>query len=423
LGAVYGPELARAAGQGAWALPVGLPVGLLLGAAAAPRWRRWAPVLLALIGVAGPILRATRPARSAPEAAPVTAPLLLITVDTVRSDDGLLDDPGFAPEAGVWRTDEAVAAAPWTLPALLSLVWAAPVAEHLGGLMGPLGPTLPVGDRPPPVRRGGLALLSNPYLEAQRGFGDRVERLLHVHDAREPLTLVQNLDGAWARHTGAPPRRASGADAAVEAAAIRALQQGQPFVWAHLLAPHEHRRGCVGAPAVGDCAEAAVRARHAALVAETRDRVLRIMAADPDRISVVVGDHGEAFGEGGLQGHGLSFQDVELLVPLAIRIPGAFGGRLRGPVAVAELGGWIHGALDGRPMPPGAPILPAKEGSVRVAGLRTGAGEAARRVGPGRTLPEPELPVDGPVPALDAETLQQLRWLGYMDGVVGADAR
>lgn len=418
LGAIYGPELARAAGAPAAALSLGLPLGLLLGALAWPRARRGLPLALALLGAAGPALRAAQGAPGAPATAPALRPLLLITVDTVRGDDGLLDDPAFAPEAGVWRTDAAVAAAPWTLPALLSLLWAAPVAEHRGGLVGPLGPTLPVGGRPPPVRKGGLALLSNPYLRAERGFGDRVERLLHVDHAREPLTLVQNIDGAWARAAGGRPRRAEAGDAAVERAAIAALRAGQPFVWAHLLAPHEHRRGCVGAAAEGRCAEAAVRARHAALVDETRARLLRILAADPDRISVVVGDHGEAFGEGGLHGHGLSFQDAELLVPLAIRLPGAPGGPLPGPVAVAELGGWLQVAMDGAPLPAGAPLPPARGAAVPVAGLRRGGGAAARWVGPGRVEPEPTLPVDGPAPVIDGATRRALELLGYIDGEV-----
>ncbi len=420
LGLVLGPELCRAGGAPGLALGLGLVGGAALAALA------WAPgpvvgLALAALGAAGPALRERAAPRWAPEQGAPTQPVLLITVDTVREDDGLLDDPGFGPEAGVWRYTEAVAAAPWTLPAVLSLLIGEPVRAHRGGLVVAGGHSLAAPARWGQGRRraGSLALLSNPYLRPGIGIERRFAQIEHTDDGRVPLVLAHNLRGAGARWRGERPPASVNPDARIEAAATAALQAGVPFVWVHLLGPHEHRRPCVGRLDVRDCAPAAVRDRHAALVREARDRALRLLAADPDRLAVVVADHGEAFGEGGHQGHGLALQDAELRVPLAVRVPGAFGGVVRAPVATTSVIGLVEATLDGAPLPKAAPLAPAPSGRVEVAGLRRGADAAAVRLAGGRY--EAQAPVE-PGPdrwAPDAETAAALEALGYLAPAAG----
>ena len=68
------------------------------------------------------------------------------------------------------------------------------------------------------------------------------------------------------------------------------------------------------------------------------DALERAGRAD-DTIVVVTSDHGEAFGEHGLAGHGLDLHDEALLVPLVLRAPGriAPGGELDGQSGLVDL--------------------------------------------------------------------------------------
>ena len=110
---VWGPRAAREAGWPSWvgAAPAAVIAAAPVGAAVG---------LSAVGGALLPALR-TRPG-PAPvgEAGPDRPDILLITVDTARADAGLT--AGMTPDAG-WRAfDLAVAAAPWTLPSMLSLM-------------------------------------------------------------------------------------------------------------------------------------------------------------------------------------------------------------------------------------------------------------------------------------------------------------
>jgi arylsulfatase A-like enzyme len=52
---------------------------------------------------------------------------------------------------------------------------------------------------------------------------------------------------------------------------------------------------------------------------------------------IVVGDHGEALGEGGRRGHGRSLADAEVRVPLVVCGPGVRAARVESPVSVLDL--------------------------------------------------------------------------------------
>ena len=72
---------------------------------------------------------------------------------------------------------------------------------------------------------------------------------------------------------------------------------------------------------------------------------------------IVSSDHGEAFGEHGLHGHGNSLYRSELHVPLVVRYPArvAAGARVRAPVTLRDLAATV---LDATGAPPGSRSLP-----------------------------------------------------------------
>ncbi|MDF1702963.1 MAG: sulfatase-like hydrolase/transferase, partial [Planctomycetota bacterium] len=92
---------------------------------------------------------------------------------------------------------------------------------------------------------------------------------------------------------------------------------------------------------------------------------------DDDTILIVTSDHGEAFGEEGLIGHGRGLQDELVRIPLVIRGPAPFrGGKIvRGPFGLIDV---FPTLLDWMGMPPmqeadGRSHLAALEGSQELA--------------------------------------------------------
>jgi membrane-anchored protein YejM (alkaline phosphatase superfamily) len=75
-----------------------------------------------------------------------------------------------------------------------------------------------------------------------------------------------------------------------------------------------------------------------------------------EALIVVVGDHGEAFFEGGNYGHGFSFTDPVLEVPLLIRFPQGAPGLFESPRLITErtlhtdVIGWVARYLNGAPL-------------------------------------------------------------------------
>lgn len=256
--------------------------------------------------------------------------ILLLTVDTVRADAALLDRP----EAGWQRYEQAVAASPWTLPSMLSLMSGLPVREHGGGL--PLddapGFTRVVDDTPwlPELLQGEgyrtAAVISNPHLRASEGFTRGFDLVLHHDDAREPHVLLHALDALRLRTSGRVPRVARTRDARVEAASRRLLAAepgGAPrLLWVHLLGPHEYARDVALPPAgwkPGVDDPQVLRAAYAVNVAAAAERVRRLAGQAPDWTVAVTSDHGEELGEAGRFGHGHALDDRLLHVPLLIR--------------------------------------------------------------------------------------------------------
>ncbi len=152
--------------------------------------------------------------------------------------------------------------------------------------------------------------------------------------------------------------------------------------------------------------------RYAAAVSETRHRLLRLVAAAPEHLVVILADHGEAFGELGVWGHGHQLQDAELHVPLAIRIPGEIGRIHPEVIGTAEVGAWILRLQAGELAHPVS--APDGSGSAEVAGARGAAGLRAVRNADGRYLPLPAFRA-GPPLELSDEEADRLRAFGYLD--------
>jgi hypothetical protein len=113
---------------------------------------------------------------------------------------------------------------------------------------------------------------------------------------------------------------------------------------------------------------------YRATVRDTDDRFaallsrLRALGRYQDALVVLVGDHGEEFGEHGDVSHGRTLYQEQLHVPLAIKLPGGAGGgvRIGTPVSTADVAGTLLAELGvtagaGRtlPLPGGEPAPPA----------------------------------------------------------------
>ena len=406
---VWGPEAARAGDRAvAWGLLPALLFGLL-----GLRWPRLALLCFALGGAATPLARPSPETQAAPISSESRRPdLLLITLDTVRADA-----MGSAP-AGWSAAGVAVAPAPWTLPSLHALMVGQPVEAQGAGLpvaggyqARPAG-LLGLPERLQAAGYATTAILSNPHLRRDNGFARGFDRFLHSDEAREPFVLLHNLDGLRARLGGGLERRRIRRDACAEVVAIDVLSEPSAaprFVWVHLLGPHEYGRA-LEAPlpgwVPGTQDPRVLRAAYAQAVAAGRARALRIAAAAPGAVAVITADHGEAFGEGGRQGHGSALDAAQLEVPL-------WGRGLDLGCAVARLDGLAAHLLGAVGLPAEGPALCAAE--VPVAGLRRDRRAVALRSADGRYVAVARDLPPGPAEALDPDTRDALRAIGYIE--------
>lgn len=315
---IWGPELAREA-----ALWVGLGAIPALALLAVGWWRPRVAVVACLLGAlpwaaAGPALATCGACQD----------VVLVTVDTVRADAGLLAAAGA--DNDEWRTGRAIAAAPWTPPAMHSIFLGEPVSVHGAGVDSPDG----VSGRAPGAEglvealrtRGyrAAAFVGNPHLRPSAGFARGFSTWSHVARAPAPLLVLRSGRLAlrrWLRRS--PP--STTIDAELIMAARRWLAGSRPgarFLWLHLMGPHAWtREDPRGAPVVDD-SPAARRERYAGHV-EVVGRALRGLWTDvpADALVILMSDHGELLGEDGTWGHGRSLSPVLLETPIAIRGP------------------------------------------------------------------------------------------------------
>ncbi len=287
------------------------------------------------------------------------APVLLVTIDTLRSDAGLLQQAKVTPEEGWWVPEFAVAGGPWTPPAMTSLWMGTSVAEHGGGLDIAGRVTQPRFSWDRAIARQWqthgwttAAMVSNPHLRAAAGFGAGFDVFLHDDDAREPHLVHHVLDATIARLGGGDTTAGASRDIRVVNVAEHWLAQRRAdFTWVHLLEPHEYNKRADSA--------------YAAAVARTAQQLRRLLDAAPQHTIVIIGDHGESLGEEGRLGHGRHLAPEVLKVPVAIRQPGS-PGTSTGPVAATDIGAW----LQARAQSPDVPLPTPVSTVVPVAGVR-----------------------------------------------------
>lgn len=140
--------------------------------------------------------------------------------------------------------------------------------------------------------------------------------------------------------------------------AIAALRHahGPLFLWAHYLDPHAPYVREGGDLTTGDPSSsygAEVRRTDAAIA-----RLAQALAARPDAartLLFVTADHGEAFGEHGLDGHGLDLHEELLRVPMIAWTAGqnhrALGDRFL-PASTTEVADYLTRLFTGDPPPP-----------------------------------------------------------------------
>ena len=285
--------------------------------------------------------RQVEPERSAGitgAAARSRAPIVLITVDTLRADRlgaygstrGLTPAMDALAASGI-RFDAAIAQVPLTLPSHATILTGAHPARHGvrtndGFRLPPSTPFLPellqAGGYPTAAFIGGYPL--NRTTGLARGF-----------DVYDDGFLREAAD---ASAQGPVERRA---DEVVEAALgwLEARPPGEPFfAWLHFFDPHTP----YDAPAAPEAPrvppyDGEVRYTDAA-IGRLVDR-LTARGLLHRIVLVLTADHGESLGEHGERTHGTFLYDATIRVPLIVRLPGAAGaGRTIGaPVETADI--------------------------------------------------------------------------------------
>lgn len=407
------PALLGGALLGLSADRLGLPplVGVVIALPLAALPPRLGLLVACLCAVIPPQLTPRAPALGPPPARRESPPpdLVLITLDTLRADH-----LGALPGEGWWVFDQAISAAPWTLPAMDSLMLGEPVRRHGGGLPTERGYTRPSPTTPTLAERleamgmRTAAFISNPHLRASFGFDRGFQRFDHSDDWEEPHAAWALWGRVGWQALGWPPRLWARRDPLQVDAALQwwaEAGESERFLWVHLMSPHEYRRdSALADPALE--AEDPDRLRRAYAEASARGwaEAIRLIEGLGDETRIVlVADHGESLGEEGRWGHGSALVDPQLHVPLAARGFGA--GRSAGQVAVAALAdALVRGDLSG---------LPAEV--VEVGGHRRDATAFGLRVNGGGVSPRPPpAPAQPPVTPVQGELLEALQAIGYL---------
>ncbi|MFH1277427.1 MAG: sulfatase [Candidatus Eisenbacteria bacterium] len=298
---------------------------------------------------------------------PAAPNILLVVIDTMRADHlgcygyGRPTSPAIDRIAaeGV-RYENAYTSAPWTLPAVASLMTGTRPWEH-GAVNDYLAP------RPDLSTLGGLlgeagyetaAFVSHIYTSRVYGFDAGFDRFEDFRIA-EGYVFDQGLEPRAERVIGEAVRWLEGRD------------RSKPFfLWIHLFDPHweygapEPYRAMFDpdydGPVDGTYRTIERYLEHDSLMAprdlehlialydgEVRyadawiDTLVRRLEKSGDwgrTVAVVTGDHGEEFQEHRSLGHSFTFYDEVLRVPLVFRDPeGPAGAELRTPVGLVDI--------------------------------------------------------------------------------------
>lgn len=267
------------------------------------------------------------------------AELLVVTlVDALRDDHATVEvmPAVLGHFAGGRRYTHAHANAPWTLPSLASAFTATPpldLALPDGTLIAvPDGATTWAGALRAAGFSGG-AVVANYSVHALNGFANGFDTYL-VPDGHGTSTPP---DAVWV---------------VARAREWLAAHDGEPaFLYLHFMDVHEFyrdRHGLGGGQEMRPFAhrerftspeESAALRRLYLAAARHLDRTLApLLASLPRRATtVLLADHGEALGEHGTWGHGLTVYEEALRVPMLLRGPRVPGGDVAQPAQLVDL--------------------------------------------------------------------------------------
>jgi arylsulfatase A-like enzyme len=334
-----------------------------------------AALLVLLTGASKPIAITPAPPRR----------ILLITIDTLRADalscyraqtPGTPALDALAGDSVVFR--QARSAAPWTLPALASVMTGVSPQVHLATGLGGRVP-----DRLTTVA------------EALRRAGYRTAALV----SSPLLSRTAHLDQGFQEYTafpGDPAAKPADPDqlAGLAARWLRGKEKEKFFLWVHFYDPHTpfeapavYLQGKEPPPGlrrdltVGE--HLAIRLRQRDPGTAEREWIRQLYRAEvrwvdaavgsliaelkrsghyEDTLIVLLSDHGDEFWEHGRVGHGHTLYEELLRVPFLVKLPGDPGGHRRGdvatPVSTASLAATIL-ELAGNPLPSRYPAAPS----------------------------------------------------------------
>lgn len=296
----------------------------------------------------------------------------LIFLDTSRFDDALGGEqpamPGLANFArGAMSFDNAWAAAPWTIPSHFSVLtgvdpWTLPPLEEASPGFQYHGPTLAQRFR----SRGydTAAILANAMMGSP-DFSRGYDRFTYSRASGVCRSFVGELLNRSFVHGGPRSPLCGGLIAPeITSRALRFVQHAtRPyFLTVNYLDTHypyyvppecrgpsfrllgraereAYRRSTAASPASASILQHAHEQYRDAMRCLDRSlgTLLTTLERDPNTMVVVVGDHGEQFGEHGLVEHGNSLYRQVLHVPLVFKSPGHAPARVTAPVSLSDL--------------------------------------------------------------------------------------
>jgi len=289
-----------------------------------------------------------------PSSVPDRLNVLLITIDAMRADHlgcygyGRDTSPNIdaLAEAGV-LFEKGYSHAPSTRYAFPSLLTSRYPASVLWG----------DGTWPPPVLPGNLT-----WAEKMKEHGLYTAAILNYRFFKREWGLDQGFDlydNSRSRlHTGRSDPATHGtssgqmADAAV--AFLKSHRSTRFFLWVHFYDPHWYYESHKGFKRFGDGRQDDYD--HEVLFTDHHiGRVLSYLeesGLDEDTVVVLTGDHGEGFGEHGIDFHGYHLYNAQTSVPIIIKAPGIGPRRVSSqPVGHVDLLPTVVNLLGGEPEP------------------------------------------------------------------------
>ncbi len=312
------------------------------------------PIVAAVLGALPVLLAlACSPKPGKPTSSPVTpgAPVILISIDTLRSDR--LPAYGYTKvktphldrfAADAWLFERAWAPTPMTLP------------SHTSMLTGMLPPEHGVRNNSGFVFRGDLHP-SLPRLLKEQGYatGAAVSTYVLRHETGLGALFDYYEDSVSVTPGVATVRyQRPGEKTAIFAKEWIAAHAGGPFFFFfHIFEPHSPYEPAPRFLAEYGATYEAEVATADAIVGDVLEQ-LRSLGLYEKAIVVVTSDHGEGLGEHGEDQHSLLLYREAIQVPLLVKLPGSRGGgtRVAAPVQLSDILPTVTGSL-GLPTPAG----------------------------------------------------------------------